>query len=290
MFKSNDDGAGIAWREGKFVRWEKGLGLAQVQTLIETVPFPFVAHFRVATVGGVRPELTHPFPVTPGASTALSGKEKDYVLFHNGQWNAWDLHCQDMALKHGCKIPTGRWSDSRALAWIAGHIGQGFLEWVSGQRIITFGPDKIEMFGTGWTYTGKLWFSNMGWERNLPSRSTVHQTHKAPSTQPDPFPRDGQRSVPAVPFDMRSAKRRKEEAMRLQAEIVEKLPWIEVVRRFKSGEVNPLTGMKWISKNKWKKLLRKHDAQEAIIRMKAAEAQRQSEERLEAVISPEVIH
>ena len=63
-----------------------------------------VVHFRLASVGGLSPEFTHPFPVSPVFSDlySLRGETTDPVLFHNGT-------------VHHMGIPGGM-SDSQELA------------------------------------------------------------------------------------------------------------------------------------------------------------------------------
>src|SRR5690348_8095603 len=83
-YKRNDDGAGIAWlgqleeanstpkhsngRHGDSsakthskVIWKKGLSLKEVSELTESLPLPYVVHFRIASAGGKSVRLTHPF-------------------------------------------------------------------------------------------------------------------------------------------------------------------------------------------------------------------------------------
>ena len=171
MFESNPSGAGIAWREidgnGPIVRWEKGLELEQIQKLCAEAPLPYVAHFRIPSCGGDSGALCHPFPVNKESSNALSGKTKDYVLFHNGHWGEWKRVMLDTALKTGKRLPVGKWSDSRAMAWAVAHYGIGFLDLIE-EKVIVFGPEDYEVFpGTGWNKVVEgLWTSNSFWERS----------------------------------------------------------------------------------------------------------------------------
>lgn len=184
MWESNSHGAGIAWREkdakGKtFVRWEKGLELEQIQKLAAEVEAPYVAHFRIPSVGGDIPDLTHPFTIDNKASVALSGKTYGRVLFHNGHWNSWRDSLISAAVRKG-DLPVGKWSDSRAMAYMAYVYGLGILELID-EKVVAFGPNDIEVFnGNFWSKTkeGGIWVSNTGWE----FRTGFHGRHRGGDT------------------------------------------------------------------------------------------------------------
>lgn len=161
---SNPAGAGIAWREDGFVRWEKGLDLEECQRLVKEVPCPMVVHFRIPTVGGKLAELTHPFPIVRNVSNALSGKTKGYVLFHNGHWNPWKERVQAALPGTNWKIPPGKWSDTRAMAWMAAHYGVNILEFID-EKAVAFGPTEVEIFrGQDWSLVNEVFVSNRHWE------------------------------------------------------------------------------------------------------------------------------
>lgn len=173
-FSSNGHGGGVAWRdldaEGKpEVRWAKGLDLEEMKERCASMPLPFVAHFRIASCGGQSPALCHPFPIDGRVPLFLEGKTKGYVLFHNGHWAEWKSFTKETALKKGAKIPTGKWSDSRAMALAAFHYGLGILEMID-EKVIAFGPEDLEIFSTGWSKpTGietSLYVSNKHWEHS----------------------------------------------------------------------------------------------------------------------------
>ncbi len=52
MCFSNADGFGMAWIEGGKVRWQKGLDDIKAKLFARHLPLPYVAHARLATVGG----------------------------------------------------------------------------------------------------------------------------------------------------------------------------------------------------------------------------------------------
>lgn len=165
MFGANRDGAGIAWREHGKVQWRKGLDEEEMRDLCLTVPIPYVAHFRIASCGGIRPELTHPFPIGKEASLALKGATTGAVMFHNGHYHTWKDKLLLMAT-NGMKIPTGAWSDSRLMAWVAAHAGANVLPFFD-EKIVAFSLTDMDIWGTGWTLVDDLYVSNRGWENNV---------------------------------------------------------------------------------------------------------------------------
>lgn len=158
----NDHGMGIAYREDGEVVWRKGIDdVEEVIGLAETLPIPYVLHFRIASSGGKRRELNHPFPVDKRTSLALTGRTKGYVLFHNGDWKEWEPMARSAAVQSNTRIPTGKWSDTRAMAWLCSIYGLGFMEFLPTQRGVAFSPDDIEVFtGNGWTQINGVWCSN----------------------------------------------------------------------------------------------------------------------------------
>ena len=160
-WRQNDAGGGVAWREDGFVRWEKGImNLEDMEKLINQLPLPFVAHFRIPSYGGKREELCHPFPIEKKVSLNLSGKTKGNVLFHNGHWTRWKESMLETVLKSGVPVPVGKWSDTRAMAFHASIYGLGILELID-EKAVAFGPEGCEVFpGTGWKIIDKIWCSN----------------------------------------------------------------------------------------------------------------------------------
>lgn len=203
MYQANPHGAGIAWKEwtdakGNVIEmppdpaearkvykalikaggsaqtiWKKGMNLEQTIEMVAKVPMPFVVHFRVPSLGGPSEYLTHPFPITAEVELELEGATPGWVLFHNGHYPRFKEQVQDMAIKGGYKIPTGKWSDSRSFAWMAHNVGMGVLEFIN-EKVCIFGPgpDDIELFGEyQWTNMsntglkdGGIYVSNTHWK------------------------------------------------------------------------------------------------------------------------------
>ena len=166
-FDCNPAGAGIAWREEvkgkKMVRWIKGvMSLDEIQALVQRTPLPYIVHFRIPTVGGCIPELTHPFPVHPETTNALKGMTTGRVLFHNGHWRDWKQTMMESAVKGNALLPEGKWSDSRAMAWVSARHGLGMLNLID-EKTAVFGPDYLQIFGDGWEEVDEVVCSNKHW-------------------------------------------------------------------------------------------------------------------------------
>lgn len=226
----NQDGVGLAYREdaadgsGPEVVWNKGLMTRDAALeAIEKAPLPFIAHFRKTSIGGTRPEFCHPFEISENTSLDLEGRTKNWVLFHNGTYNDWHTTALTAALHSNVPIPVGKWMDSRALAWLCFVYGQGFMEFLPGQRGIAFGPDDYNIFiGPGWARVkdqngNMFWCSNdKPWKNNngQPLGPMCHATYcrrrdvdskgycpEHPNGQVSTHPSTtGGSSVPAAPF------------------------------------------------------------------------------------------
>ncbi len=168
-WKKNDDGGGIAWREkvktnaGKtelLVRWDKGIeDVEEMKRYCREAPLPFIAHFRIASCGGVKQELTHPFPIDENVPEMLKGQTGGYVLFHNGHWAKWGDYSMDMTIHLNKKTPKGAWSDSRAMAWAAGNYGNEVLNFI-GEKCVIFSPTDLELFRKDWDMVDGVLCSN----------------------------------------------------------------------------------------------------------------------------------
>lgn len=165
MWNQNSHGGGVAWREGNLVHWKKGLKLEDMQDFTKNLPMPFILHFRVASIGGIKPILTHPFAVEDfDKSLELEGTTKGGVMFHNGHWNSWfDRLATSCGVLHK-PIPLGVYSDSRAMAYLAKLHGQGFLDALN-EKTVTLSPNRIDItVGGGWIKIDDIWYSNDYWE------------------------------------------------------------------------------------------------------------------------------
>jgi hypothetical protein len=166
-WKTNPDGAGIAWREGKGDRtevvWEKGImQIDRIKELCATAPQPYVVHFRVASCGGVKESLTHPFVVDLGVPLELTGRTKGAVLFHNGHWGAWTDKVMEAAIHSNNRLPAGSdWSDTRGMAYMVAIYGPNVLEMLPSQKGVVMTPTEFNVFtGNGFEKINNVWCSN----------------------------------------------------------------------------------------------------------------------------------
>jgi hypothetical protein len=179
MWSYSGDGGGLAWREKlgdqTIVSFRKGLDLLTMIEEIATLPVPFVAHFRLTSAGRNIPALNHPFIVAPDVPLMMAGSTGGPVLFHNGTWLSWEEKSRvwTLASQGHIKTPSGPWSDSRAMAFWAFHLGSVIFEensfWNINEKVVLFGPEKIEVFQPdAWSlYNGYL-VSNEIWVSRLP--------------------------------------------------------------------------------------------------------------------------
>lgn len=260
MWNHNHDGGGVAWRENGKVKWYKGLDLEAIQGLCRTLPMPYVAHFRLQSVGGLSPTLTHPFPIDDfNAGLDLSGETTGSVLFHNGTWGDWRNVVLNTAINAQVELPDGDWSDTRALAWAAKIYGKAILPIIN-EKTVIFGPDflRITNLNAGWKKVDGVYCSNDFFDiktvtygggyqqQNFPQtysgvpsnassgstyticrvgrcirRSPLDAAGYCPDHKPQQAVVDGQQDPPSKPVIVRLREAEKEEEM-IQAGIIKK--------------------------------------------------------------------
>lgn len=165
----NPHGAGIAWVDNKVVKFQKGIDAKTINKMIKSgkVKLPCIIHFRIGTCGGLGKGLTHPFQICKDTNLNLSGEGID-CLFHNGIYTNWQDKFMKLMIKKGIKIPKGKWSDSRFLAFMASYHGKDILDLFEGQKISVLTPNGIEKYADeDWSKVDKIecsnnYFSNTG--------------------------------------------------------------------------------------------------------------------------------
>lgn len=163
---ANPHGAGVAWRDGKRVRWVKGRHLTadDVHAILQKNEGPFVIHFRIASVGAICDELCHPFPVSGNVKLDTSGTAVS-VLAHNGTWCDWERVVNSASRALQAKLPDGPFSDSRGAAWYVAQIGASAFDSMTG-RFAHFGPKGIKLHGD-WSKFNGYSASNTSWRYAL---------------------------------------------------------------------------------------------------------------------------
>lgn len=161
---ANPHGAGVAWRQGGQVHWQKNLGAEEVDSLIAGIEGELVIHFRWASVGGVDPQLCHPFPVDRGASTKLIGKAAR-LLFHNGTWSGHRSALEFVEKKQERKVG-GPISDTRVVALLVDHMrDNSVLKHIEG-RFVLYSAKSTKLYGDWRTWRG-MRVSNLGFVYEL---------------------------------------------------------------------------------------------------------------------------
>lgn len=156
---ANPHGAGVGWRQGEKVHWQKNLGPQEVDALIQRLKGEIVIHFRWASVGGVSGRLCHPFPVNREASTKLEGSARR-LLFHNGTWSG-HREALKFVEKKQKRIVQGAMSDTRVIALLVDHLrDHDVLRNIDG-RFVLFSVDSTKLYGEWKTWEG-MHVSNLG--------------------------------------------------------------------------------------------------------------------------------
>jgi hypothetical protein len=146
---TNNDGFGVAWREHGIVKYKKGIMKAKEAWYFyknEVPCVPHTAHFRIATAGGVNPQLTHPFIISPDSPIALEYEGRGPVLFHNGVVSDYRAL---LAIYKSFRrdFDEGAFvSDSRVVAMLVGQVGREILDQIYGKWVLV-GPDQTYYWG-----------------------------------------------------------------------------------------------------------------------------------------------
>jgi hypothetical protein len=166
---ANPHGAGLAWidQKTKKVNWIKGKNVKS-KTILKyikkyNIQFPYIVHFRIASIGDINDKLCHPFSLNAKLDeNKLNGSSKAGVLFHNGTLREYKIHEKLIFSKTNEKIK-GDLSDSRLFAYIASEkrMGKIYLkECLAGQKIALLTPKGIKKYGDNWSKVEDIQMSN----------------------------------------------------------------------------------------------------------------------------------
>lgn len=146
--------------------------------MTQSLPLPYIAHFRIASAGGKAVQLTHPFAIDDQGTCTIEGSAEK-VLFHNGHWRDWE----DYALRHAVAaqidVPSGPLSDTRVAAWMASRMGTNWLRFIDTSRfVILQATDKnpIWFYNDGWSEEDGVWYSNKLWMSGRGLQRDYHTT------------------------------------------------------------------------------------------------------------------
>jgi hypothetical protein len=156
---ANRHGSGLAWLNGKRVEYCKNLPIAEIHRLLADIAGPAIVHFRIASVGGVDPQLCHPFPITHRAELRQQGTARS-VLFHNGTW----AEHRSAAAHYGLTFPKREpLSDTRIAASLIARFGFDWLKRADYCRWALLDRKGIRRIGH-WHEVDGCHYSNLGWQ------------------------------------------------------------------------------------------------------------------------------
>lgn len=178
--RANGDGIGIAYRETKtnkksklkevYVAVKRNITLEQLQQLVPTLQFPYVIHFRMATVGGVNPKLCHPFKIDETSDIEqLEYMTQKRVLFQNGHYTDWKEKLVNTCIAWKAQIPKGAMSDTRAMAILTNYLGEALLHIEDSSRWVVYSNKKCLFYGIGWVIKEGCIYSNEYYKTNYSS-------------------------------------------------------------------------------------------------------------------------
>ena len=167
-WRANPHGAGIV------IRGHGGLtvyrGIAKMQNLIDvyaTIPdVPHLLHTRLATVGGISPQLTHPMVIsrTSPVDVMRVVDDRHAWLVHNGHVTDWET-LGVTALCHGARFK-GPTSDTRILAALVAIAGPQVLAILDATAVISR-PGSFVKYGSTWSILRDgIYQSNRLWSYN----------------------------------------------------------------------------------------------------------------------------
>lgn len=181
-FKKNPHGGGVAWREydekkkTTLVHWKKGLTVEEMVKAAAQLPLPAVFHFRISSnERPPKPMFCHPFPIEETAPMWMAGYTGGNVLFHNGHWGDWKKQMLEGSKSFGVKLPEGKMSDTRAMAYLCALYGDQYMELIE-EKGISFGVrDETTQFfwGSGWCQIDGVWCSNSAFMNGSVSSTDV---------------------------------------------------------------------------------------------------------------------
>lgn len=149
---ANDDGAGIMWSDGRKLHISKGhMTFGSMCDAIDAVSknVDLYVHMRIATSGGIRPEMTHPFAVG-----------KHLAIAHNGIISGIGNEKEsDTAVL--ARVMSGLTHDSYKMEEVLDLI-DALLQ---GSRLAILHSDGSSNRLGEWHKYGDLEFSNMLWNR-----------------------------------------------------------------------------------------------------------------------------
>ena len=168
---SNTHGAGFAWHKDGKNHYIKGfMDEDKAWAAYQDVPVPHVAHFRLASAGGVHADLTHPFIVSMESPISKEWDGAEPLIFHNGTISDWKQMLFSLSLRLG-HLPPGEMSDTRVVAMAVGIMGESALNFFGYSKFAMIdSAGVIFRYGT-WEKDGENWYTNSGYKTVRYSRA-----------------------------------------------------------------------------------------------------------------------
>lgn len=163
-FISNSHGAGFAWHADGMNHYIKGfMTEATAWEAYQSVPVPHVAHFRLASAGGIHPDLTHPFIVSEDSPIQLTWDGAESLVFHNGTILDWKEMLFAVCMRMGY-MPAGEMSDTRFVAMAMSVLGGDAMRFFSSSKFAVMDEDGVITRYGVWEKDGSNWYSNSGYK------------------------------------------------------------------------------------------------------------------------------
>jgi len=161
MWLINDDGGGIAFVKNNQVHVRKGfMTLDAFLKFYEKLPnVPHVVHFRLASIGVVSKQFTHPFRIDRSDNLKTSYKA-EMVLFHNGTIKDYERFAK---LANVSPKNSDTYCLARFLAKLSYNDKIALLRKQLGSKFVVLSPNSIVLLGQFFP-KDSFWFSNLYWE------------------------------------------------------------------------------------------------------------------------------
>ena len=170
-FEANPDGAGYMFAHRDRVHIRKGFttfkafwrDLRDIREKV-TDKTPFVLHFRISTQAGVRPDCTHPFPLSRKMDDLRALRAvSDIGIAHNGiisltsqGYNKTITYSDTMQFitEYAARLIKSR-------DWYADEDLRSVIEKMAGSKLaILDGGGTCTLLGAGWIEDSGVWYSN----------------------------------------------------------------------------------------------------------------------------------
>ena len=176
MEQSNPDGGGVAWLDPDIqaIRFVRGVTAHEIFDMQEAgqMTYPYLLHFRWATIGIHGHQNVHPFPTGEQTLHGERSGSAQSVFMHNGTWSGYNRYIQK-AWEDGIDIPAKKqlesMSDTAVAAWLCGQYPEILDEMGWATAIAFVGEENGELVldiqrrGDTWTELDGNWYSNLHW-------------------------------------------------------------------------------------------------------------------------------